>query len=429
MKIVVISPEADEPRETAVMAGLFAAGLERYHVRKPGWSVARLEAWLRGLPADWRPRLVLHQHHDLSASLGLGGRHWRDEGSDGVPPAPRIEIGAPGSGFTSRSCHDLPGLRAALGRYDSVFFSPVFPSISKPGYGPRIDFSPQELTSFLQHRTVAERRPSILALGGINAETAPQALDMGFDGVAVLGAIWQAHDPVRAYERIACSFPRPAETPVMCLTQDGLSLTHAEQAARLCAAGARWIQLRMKQATDAVWLETAKEVVAVCRKHRALCIINDRVDIAVAAGADGVHLGQQDLEWREARRRLGSKFILGGTVNHAADAARAQAVGCLDYVGVGPLRFTANKQKLAPILGLDGVRELIGQLEGLPAWVIGGVETDDLPDVRAAGAAGVAVSSALFRDGRVEENFRCLMAAWSGAQLPTRVATLNALSA
>ncbi|MDB6170418.1 MAG: thiE [Verrucomicrobia bacterium] len=209
----------------------------------------------------------------------------------------------------------------------------------------------------------------------------------------------------------------PLETqnldPVMCLTQDGLALSHAEQASRLCAAGAKWIQLRMKQVSTDAWLETAREVVAICHGRGAICIVNDSVDIALAAGADGVHLGKLDLEWREARRRLGAQRLLGGTVNNAVDVARVQTMDCLDYVGVGPLRFTATKQKLPPILGLSGVQNLILQLNGLPAWVIGGVEAADLPAVRAAGAAGVAVSGALFRAGEIERNFAALSAAWN----------------
>ncbi len=102
-------------------------------------------------------------------------------------------------------------------------------------------------------------------------------------------------------------------------------------------------------------------------------------------------------------------------MNHAADATRAVACGCLDYIGVGPWRFTTNKQHLAPILGPDGVRAVIAQLDGLPAWVIGGIEAADLPLVRETGAAGAAVSTALFRDGRVEENYRRLAAAWDPA--------------
>jgi thiamine-phosphate pyrophosphorylase len=204
----------------------------------------------------------------------------------------------------------------------------------------------------------------------------------------------------------------PTHFPVMCITQDGLPLTHAGQAARLCAAGARWIQLRMKNTTPSAWLATAREVVAACHTHGALCIVNDSVDIALAAGADGVHLGKLDPDWHEARRRLGRLRLVGGTVNNLEDAVRALTAGCLDYVGVGPLRFTTTKQKLAPVLGLDGVRACIARLDRLPAWVIGGVETTDLPALRAAGAAGAAVSGALFRPDQIEENYRAVAAAW-----------------
>ena len=200
--------------------------------------------------------------------------------------------------------------------------------------------------------------------------------------------------------------------PVMCITQDNLPLSHVEQAKRLCAAGAPWIQLRMKRAERPGWLATAAAVVEVCRAHHAICIINDSVDIALAAGADGVHLGRHDGSWREARRQLGPRFILGGTINNTADARQAVAADCLDYVGVGPWRFTSNKANLSPILGPEGVGALIRQLDGLPAWAIGGIGADDLPAVRATGAAGAAVSSVLFRGGPVEENYRSLLAAW-----------------
>ncbi len=209
--------------------------------------------------------------------------------------------------------------------------------------------------------------------------------------------------------------------PVMAITQDGLPCDHVAQATRLCAAGARWIQLRMKGAAPDLWLTTARAVVAVCRRSGAVCIVNDSVDIALATGADGVHLGKLDLDWREARRRLGPHLLLGGTVNNAADAGHARAAGCLDYVGVGPLRFTATKQNLAPVLGFAGVRELVVGLGALPAWVIGGVEADDLPSLRATGAMGAAVSSALFRGDCVAENLHAFFAAWSAANPPVSV--------
>jgi thiamine-phosphate pyrophosphorylase len=201
--------------------------------------------------------------------------------------------------------------------------------------------------------------------------------------------------------------------PVMALTQDGLPLSHAEQARALAAAGAGWVQLRIKNAAPEAWLATAREVVAACHAAGALCTINDSVDVALESGADGVHLGSLDEGWAEARARLGPDLILGGTVNHAADARRAAAAGVLDYVGVGPLRFTATKQRLAPVLGPDGIAALLPLLEGLPAWAIGGVLPADLPGLRRAGLAGVAVSSSLYDQQRVAANHAAFVAAWN----------------
>jgi thiamine-phosphate pyrophosphorylase len=207
----------------------------------------------------------------------------------------------------------------------------------------------------------------------------------------------------------------------MALTQDGLALDHVEQARRLCAAGARWIQLRMKTAPIVSVAETAAEVVAICRAQGATCIINDHVDVALEVGADGAHLGRLDLDWQEARRRLGPDRLLGGTVNNAEDAARAVNAGCLDYVGVGPLRFTTTKQKLAPVLGLDGVGRLLALLGNVPAWVIGGVQLADISALRASGATGVAVSQALLHDGRIQENVRAFLDALEAdSNVPSR---------
>jgi len=206
----------------------------------------------------------------------------------------------------------------------------------------------------------------------------------------------------------------PHRYSVMCITQDALALSHEEQAERLCEAGARWIQLRMKSAAPQLWLNTACAVVSICREHGAVCIINDSVDIAIAAAADGVHLGKDDENWRAARRRLGRSMLLGGTVNNEADAKRAITSGCLDYVGVGPWRHTTTKQNLSPVLGPGGVRLLVAMVDGLPAWVIGGIEPADVPEVRGTGAAGVAVASGLFRGGRIEPNFKTYAAAWAG---------------
>jgi len=235
MRLVVISPESCDEREIEVLGSLMALGLERYHVRKPHWSASELASWLGHLQDGWRPRIVLHQHHELVERFGLGGRHWRDVGNEsdeGVWVSPRIglmdsvDAALQRGAFTSRSCHELATLRAALGRFDSVFLSPVFPSLSKPGYGPGSEnrfgnmvvaehprpaaqtvgsgvpptgFSINDVMDILAHRAKSERHTSVFALGGVTMENMAQVRALGFDGAAVLGAVWQAADPVAAF--------------------------------------------------------------------------------------------------------------------------------------------------------------------------------------------------------------------------------------
>ncbi len=200
LRLVVISPAHDAPREIAVLGTLLDAGLERYHVRKPEITRAALAAWLRALPVVWRPRLVLHQHHELVDEFGLGGCHWRDDGA--APSRPRAS-------FASRSCHDLATLRSALGHYHSVFFGPVFPSLSKPGHDPGRSPAAAEVAAGRHRRPAAEARTSVFALGGVTASRLPQVRTWGFDGAAVLGAVWQAADPAAAFRELRSAAVEP----------------------------------------------------------------------------------------------------------------------------------------------------------------------------------------------------------------------------
>lgn len=197
MQIVVISPASADPREVPAMRGLFEAGLERYHVRKPSWSLAELQAWITGLPAAWRPRLVLHQHHGLVDTLGLGGRHERDQG-----PAE--------AGSLSRSCHTASALARLMARYAQILFGPVFPSISKAGYGPGADMPWAGLSALLHARKPAGSA-RVLAVGGITPERLGRCRDLGFDGVALLGAVWSEPDPVEAFGRVRAELTRLGE--------------------------------------------------------------------------------------------------------------------------------------------------------------------------------------------------------------------------
>ena len=120
--------------------------------------------------------------------------------------------------------------------------------------------------------------------------------------------------------------------------------------------GCRWIQLRMKDALDEEVRPIAIEAQKLCRHYNATFIIDDRVALVRELGADGVHLGKNDMPIREARQILGPDFIIGGTANTFEDA-KAHYEASADYIGCGPFRFTTTKQKLAPVLGLDGLQK------------------------------------------------------------------------
>jgi thiamine-phosphate pyrophosphorylase len=195
MKLVVVSPPEDRTDEEEAVRTLFEAGLVRYHLRKPDWSDERTTAFLGSLPSPWRRRVILHDHHDVARRLEAGGIHFRDDERAPDDPGSRD----PAVGFASRSCHDVGTVRAALGRFDAVFIGPVFASRSKPGYGPMLAQTRDELRRLLATRSKAQRSTEVIALGGVTAQTLPDCHAWGFDGAALLGAVWSAPDPVAAF--------------------------------------------------------------------------------------------------------------------------------------------------------------------------------------------------------------------------------------
>lgn len=195
MKTIVLSPETFDERERASMEAFFELGLRRYHIRKPGLDMASLERWLRSLPRAWRPFFVLHSHHELAHRLELGGCHYSEAD---------LLCGAPALGRcrrSGRSCHELASLRASLGVWGSVLLSPIFSSLSKPSYGPSDSFSPEEASSLLRAPSEGRRATEVFALGGVTPEKLPLCAELGFDGVALLGGVWGAADPVAAFLR------------------------------------------------------------------------------------------------------------------------------------------------------------------------------------------------------------------------------------
>jgi thiamine-phosphate pyrophosphorylase len=179
--------------------------------------------------------------------------------------------------------------------------------------------------------------------------------------------------------------------------------------AALVRAGARLVQLRGKALADAALLRSARDAVAAAHAGGALLIVNDRPDVARIAGADGVHVGQDDLAPGEARHLLGEAAIIGVSTHSLAQVAAAGTSGA-DYVAVGPVFATTTKQRPDPVVGLSLVRAARAGL-AVPLVAIGGITSANAGQVAAAGADGVAVVSAILRAGDVGAAFRAMLAA------------------
>jgi thiamine-phosphate diphosphorylase len=172
-------------------------------------------------------------------------------------------------------------------------------------------------------------------------------------------------------------------------------LSHAEQVARLCEGGATLIQLREKHLSPREFYREAEDALRVAREHGARLVINDRADIALAVGADGVHLGQDDLQPLAARALLGDAAIIGFSTHDLAQAAEAARMP-LDYIAFGPVFDTSSKERPEPVVGLEGlrrVREAVGA--EIPLVAIGGITRGNALSVLEAGADSLAVIGAL----------------------------------
>jgi thiamine-phosphate pyrophosphorylase len=161
------------------------------------------------------------------------------------------------------------------------------------------------------------------------------------------------------------------------------------------SGGVRLVQLRAPGWKKRQWLEAAQALLPLCHAGGAKLLINDHLDVALLAHADGVHLGQQDLPVAEARQWLGAQAIVGLSANRPEQLA-GLAPGCVDYLGVGPVYPTSTKADADAPCGLDGLAAMV-QASALPVVGIGGIDAGNAAAVRATGAAGVAVVSALCR--------------------------------
>lgn len=183
--------------------------------------------------------------------------------------------------------------------------------------------------------------------------------------------------------------------------------SYADSVRLALEGGCKWIQLRMKDASEDEILETASQVRKMCDRYEAVFILDDHVRLVEKTGADGVHLGKNDMPVDGARRLLGNGKIIGGTANTLDDIIMHCSRGA-DYIGCGPFRFTTTKKNLAPVLGLEGYKKI---MEGLgkagikiPVAAIGGITVEDIPAIMATGINGIAISGSVLKaDDPVEE--------------------------
>lgn len=175
MRLIVLSPPGNLPGEHRAVRALFEQGMECFHLRKPEMDEAGYRQYIAAIPAVYHNRIVVHDHHHLAGSYALGGVHGKQAVADGGRTA-------------SRSVHELKEGAACEGVVDYVFLSPVFDSISKKGY--KSPFDRDVLRRWLREAQ-PDRKTAVVALGGMDASRVAVVADLGFDGLAVLGALWE----------------------------------------------------------------------------------------------------------------------------------------------------------------------------------------------------------------------------------------------
>lgn len=393
LKTIVITPPESVAGEADTIRRLICSGAaDRVHIRKPGWDAERLAALIAAVPAPLRPRLSLHDHFELAAALGAGGVHLNSR-------SPRAPQGW--SGLVSRSCHSIAEL-AASSDTDYNFLSPVFDSISKAGYAAA--FGAPDLQQAAAQGIIGRRT---VALGGVRPDHLPQLQAMGFGGAAMLGAVWEQPEAFIAAVRRY----RLADFGLQFITHGATVDEVVAGAEAAVAGGCRWVQLRMKDAPRQSLVQAGRRIRRLCSDGR-IFIVDDHVELVEELGADGVHLGRNDMPVDRARAILGPDRIIGATANTAAHILEAAAAGA-DYIGLGPFRFTTTKKNLSPVLGAGGYRGILGEVRAagvtLPVVAIGGITAADVATVMDAGADGVAVSGAILSAADPVEATRIIM--------------------
>lgn len=171
-----------------------------------------------------------------------------------------------------------------------------------------------------------------------------------------------------------------------------------EQIFAVLEGGCRWIQIRMKDASDEEIRKVVDAVKPKCIETGAFLLLNDRVELAKELNVGGVHLGKDDMPASKARMILGPAAVIGVTANTYSEVAAVSQLD-IDYYGIGPYAATKTKENLAPVLGISGIRDICYEMEkneiNKPHVAVGGITIDDVLPLLEAGVNGIAVSNAI----------------------------------
>ncbi len=227
-------------------------------------------------------------------------------------------------------------------------------------------------------------------------------------GVELETACWMAkrytsnliasNSTLLGYHHTAQQAPQKNISALHYITQHMEGVSHVQLAETACKGGAPWVQLRVKNVDNDTYCHIAKQVKAVCHHYGATFIVNDNVEVAWRVQADGVHLGQQDMPLAKARAILGETAIIGGTANTFEQIKTLHQEGA-DYIGLGPYQFTSTKEKLSPVLGMEGYLQLMAKCNdagiAIPVIAIGGIAIEDVGSIMRTGVHGIAVASGI----------------------------------
>lgn len=367
MRRIGITSEVEVFREQERIINFIQSGyVDYFHIRKPSFSEQQMREYLAVFPKEVRQKLSLHDFHSLAFEMRIGGIHINKRNPILKEEYKKKRI--------SVSCHSIEQVKEWKEKSNYVFLSPIFDSISKKDY--KSAFSFDELKKYFNNKILDNK---VVALGGVTKDNIKELENIGFSYCALLSDLWQ--------------LPK-----VMFITPNKTKEEIIKECNIVLQEGIKFIQLRMKKASNDEILDVAKQIRPVCDKYCAILIVDDKIELLKSNLFDGVHLGKNDMPIKQAKQITQNKYLLGATCNTIQDVQKAIGNGA-DYLGIGPYKYTTTKQNLAPILGLEGYKNIIKYMREnkltTPFYAIGGITLEDLQPLKKIGIFGIALSGTI----------------------------------